>query len=177
MGGVLAQLGGDEGVGARARVDCENVLGEQRGEVLACAISGARPALPGEAVQEIRGERRVDAHRVLFRSGYSTTQASTGSSAAVAERNQEARLGPAEDPSREREASKLLAQMRVKGSALHSAWKLSVSAWRISCVGRCRNRLWRTLFLMKKGGQQGWTRGRAPTEEAVMFAPDVSLRQ
>ena len=61
LGGVPAQLDGDEGVGARARVVRENLLGGQRGEELASAIGGARAALPGEAVQEDRGQGRVDA--------------------------------------------------------------------------------------------------------------------
>ena len=88
---VWVQLGGDEGVGARARVDRENLLGGQRGKELASAIGGAGAALPGEAMQEDRGQGRVDAHRVVPRSGYSPTRASPGSSAAVAEGNQEAR--------------------------------------------------------------------------------------
>ena len=73
VGGVPAQLGGDEGAGARARVDCGNLLGGQRGGELASATGGARAALPGDAVQEDRGQGRVDTHRVLLRSGYSPT--------------------------------------------------------------------------------------------------------
>ena len=66
--GVPAQLGGDEGVGARARVDRENLLGGQRGEECASAIGVA-------AVQEDRGQGRVDAHRALPRPGHSLTRA------------------------------------------------------------------------------------------------------
>ena len=47
VGGVPAQLGGDEGVGTTARGDRENLLGGQRGEELASALGGARAALPG----------------------------------------------------------------------------------------------------------------------------------
>ena len=94
-----------KGVGTRACGVRENSLGGQRGEELASAIGGARAAQSGEAVQEDRGQGRVDAHCDLPRSGYSRTRASTGSSAAVAERNQEVRLGPARDPSREKHRS------------------------------------------------------------------------
>ena len=59
---------------------------------VACAV------LLGEAVQEDRGQGRVDAHRVLPRPCHSPTRASTGCSAAVAEGNQEARPGPARTP-------------------------------------------------------------------------------
>ena len=51
-----------------------------------------------EDAQEDRGKGRVDAHRVLPRSGDSPTRASTGSSAALAEGNQEARPGSARPP-------------------------------------------------------------------------------
>ena len=59
VGGVSAQLGGNEGVGARARGDGENLLGGQRGEELPSAGGGARAALQGEAVQEDQGQGRV----------------------------------------------------------------------------------------------------------------------
>ena len=70
VGGVPAQSGSDEGAGARVRVGVEVVLGEQRGEERASAAGGARSALSIEAVQGIRGQRRLDAHRVLPGSGH-----------------------------------------------------------------------------------------------------------
>ena len=91
--------------GARARVDCENVLGGQRGEELASATGGALAALAGEAVQEDRGQGRVDAHRVLPRSGYSPTRDSTGSSAVVAEGESGSTAPSRLDPSREKHRS------------------------------------------------------------------------
>ena len=109
VGGVPAQLGGDEGIGARARVHRQNLLGGQRGEKLASAISGARAALPGEAVLEGRGKGRVDAHRVLPRSGYFPTRALE----AARRRESGSTARPREAPL-EREASKLLAQIRGK---------------------------------------------------------------
>ena len=42
MGGVPAQLGGDEVIGTRARGDRENLLGGQRGEELASVIGGKK---------------------------------------------------------------------------------------------------------------------------------------
>ena len=97
-----------------------------------------KSSLPGEAVQEDRGQGRVDAHRVLPRSGYSPTRASTGSSAAVSEGRQEARLGPARTP-RERsiEARKL--------SAWPADWSRSVSVWLTSCAEGFWIRRWRML--------------------------------
>ena len=65
VGGVPAQSGGDKGAGTRTRSGAEVVLGEQRGEERAGAAGGARTALPSEAVQENRGQGRLDAHRVL----------------------------------------------------------------------------------------------------------------
>ena len=95
MGGVLAQLGGDEGLGVRARVDFENLLGGQHGEECASAIGVACAALRREAVQQDRGQGRVDAHRVLFQS---PTRSSSGSSSAFPVWNQEARPGPERTP-------------------------------------------------------------------------------
>ena len=60
-----AQSGGDEGAGTRTRGGVEVVPGEQRGEERTSAAGGARTALSSEAVQENRGQGRLDAHRVL----------------------------------------------------------------------------------------------------------------
>ena len=142
MGGVSAQLGGNERVGARARGDGENLLGRQRGEELPSTTGGARAALQGEAVQEDRWQRGVDAHRVLPRPGNTPSRASTGSSTVVAEGDPEARPGPARTS---REVSKLLAQTRVKWSAWLADWRRSVSIWLTSCAGESWIRRWHTL--------------------------------
>ena len=76
VGGVSAQLGGHERV-ARERGDGENLLGGQRGEELSSTTGGARAALQGEAVQEDRWQRGVDAHRVLPRPCNIPTRTST----------------------------------------------------------------------------------------------------
>ena len=176
---------GDEGVGTRACGVRENSLGGQRGEELASGIGGARVAQSGEAVQEDRGQGRVDAHCDLPRSGYSRTRASTGSSAAVAERNQEVRLGPARTP-RERSIEALGTDA---GEVERLARRLEAVSQRMADLLR-RGVLEPSLayaFLMKRGGQQvpegktkakgrtrGRTRGRAPTNEGAVSAPDVS---
>ena len=59
----------------------EAVLGEQRGEERTSTAGSARSALQSEAVQENRGQRRVDA-------GHSPPRGSTGSSIAAAERSE-----------------------------------------------------------------------------------------
>ena len=179
MGGVPAQLGGDEGVGTRARGDRENLLGGQRGEEFASAIGGARAALPGEAVQEDRGQGRVDAHRVQPRSGYSPTRASTGSSAAVEERNQEVLLGSARTP-RERSIE---APGTDAGEVERLARRLEAVSQRMAdfCAGECWNRRWRTLSLwrgdnkcrrVKQRPRVGHVAGRRRME--LWSAPDVS---
>ena len=94
VGGVLAQSGGDKWAGARARAGAEDVLGEQRGQECASAAGSTRTALPSEAVQEDRGQRGVDAYRVLPGSGHSPSRRCAGSSIAAAERSQETRPRP-----------------------------------------------------------------------------------
>ena len=98
VGGVPAQSGGDEGAGTRTRSSAEVVLGEQRGEEWAGAGGGARTALSSEAVQENRGQGRLDAHRVLPGPGHSPPRGSAGSSTAAAERGAEARPHPKRPP-------------------------------------------------------------------------------
>ena len=65
VGSVPAQLGFDKGVGSRTRGSSEAVLGEQRVEERTSAVGVARSVLQSEAVQESRGQGRVDAHCVL----------------------------------------------------------------------------------------------------------------
>ena len=55
LGGVPLQLGGDEGAGGRARVDGENLLGEQHGEERVGGAGFACAALSGEAVPKKGG--------------------------------------------------------------------------------------------------------------------------
>ena len=96
-----AQLGLDEGVGSRTRGSSETVLGEQRVEERTSEVGIARQVLQSEAVQESRGQGRVDAHCVL-----------PGGSIASAERGEE--ILPRAKRSIEREAARLLTQMRGK---------------------------------------------------------------
>ena len=112
MSSVPAQLGLDEGVGSRTRGSSETVLGEQRVEERASAAGIARPVLQSEAVQESRGQGRVDAHRVLPGPDHLPTRGSTGGSIAAAERVR--KFGPAPRGPLEREAARLLTQMRGK---------------------------------------------------------------
>ena len=67
------------------------VLGEQRVEERSSTVGIARPVLQSEAVQERRGQGRVDAHCVLPRPDHPPTQGSTGGSIAAAERSEEIR--------------------------------------------------------------------------------------
>ena len=76
----------------------EVVLGEQRGEERAGTAGGARTALSSEAVQENRGQGRLDAHRVLPGPGHSLPRGSAGGSTAAAERGEEARPRPKRPP-------------------------------------------------------------------------------
>ena len=98
VGGVPAQSGGDEGAGTRTRGGVEVVLGEQRGEERTSAAGGACTALSSEAVQENRGQGRLDAYRVLSGPGHSPSRGSVGSSTAAAERGEEVRPRPKRPP-------------------------------------------------------------------------------
>ena len=97
MGGVSVQPGGNERVCAGGRVDNEDLLGGQRGEERASSAASACAALSGEAVQEGRGQRGVDAHRVLPPPGHPLPRGNPGSSAAAAEGSEEARPGRQEE--------------------------------------------------------------------------------
>ena len=66
VGGVPAQLWRRRGGWHQNTWRClKSVLGEQRGEERTSAAGGTRTALSSEAVQENRGQGRLDAHRVL----------------------------------------------------------------------------------------------------------------
>ena len=152
VGGVPAQPGSDEGAGARTRGSAEVVLGEQRGEERAGAAGGARTALSSEAVQENRGQGRLDARRVLPGPGYSHPRGSAGSSTAAAERSEEARPRPkrpprarsVEAPNTDTREVERLAH-RVEQNSLRMAELLRLGVLEPSMVH---------AFLMTKGGQQ-----------------------
>ena len=61
----LRSLAATSRAGTRTRCGVEVVLGEQRGEERTSAAGGARTALSSQAVQENRGQGRLEAHRVL----------------------------------------------------------------------------------------------------------------
>ena len=142
MGGVSSQLGCNERVGARARGDGENLLGGRRGEELPSTTGGTRAALQGEVVHEDRWQRGVDAHRVLPRP-YNTPARALEAALLLQKRIWKQGLAP-RGPL-EREASKLLAQMRGKKSAWPADWSRSVSVWLTFCAGGCWIRRWHTL--------------------------------
>ena len=108
---VPAQLGLDKGVGSRTRGSSETVLGEQRVEERASAVGIPRPVLQSEAVQESRGQGRVDAHRVLPGPDHLPTRGSIGGSIAAAERGEEIRPR-AKRPPRTRSSEALDADAR-----------------------------------------------------------------
>ena len=122
----------------------------------------------------------MDAHRVLPRSGYSRSRPSTGSSAAVAEGNQEIRPR-AKRPPRTRSGEPPDADAR---EIERLARRVEQHSQRMADLLR-RGVLEPSLayaFLMTKGGQQvpvaktkakGPTRGRAPANEGAVIA-DVS---
>ena len=102
VGSVPAQLGLDEGVGSRTRGSSETVLGEQRVEERTSAAGMTRPVLESEAVQESRGQGRVDAHCVLPGPDHLTPRGSVGGSIAAAERGEENSAPRKEAPSNEK---------------------------------------------------------------------------
>ena len=181
MGSVPAQLGLDEGVGSRTRGSSETVLGEQRVEERASAVGIPRPVLKREAVQESRGQGRVDAHRVLPGPGHLPTRGSTGGSIAAAERGEEIRPR-AKRPPRTRSSEALDADAR---EIERLARRVEQHSQRMAELLR-RGVLEPSLayaFLMKKGGQQipqakskAKTRAssRATTSEGAEAAPDTS---
>ena len=100
-------------LGSRTRGSSEAVLGEQRVEERTSAVGIARSVLQSEAVQESRGQGRVDAHCVLPGPDHPLPRGSAGGSIAAAERGEEIR-SPRQEAPLEREAARLLTQMRWK---------------------------------------------------------------
>ena len=66
-------------------------------------LVSARSVLKSEAVQESRGQGRVDAHRVLPGPDHLPTRGSAGGSIAAAERGEEIRAPRQEAPSNEKQ--------------------------------------------------------------------------
>ena len=182
VGSVPAQLGLDEGAGSRTRGSSETVLGEQRVEERASAVGIARPVLQSEAVQESRGQGRVDAHRVLPGPDHLPTRGSTGGSIAAAERGEEIRPR-AKRPPRTRSSEEALDADAREIERL--ARRVEEHSQRMAELLR-RGVLEPSLayaFLMKKGGQQipkaeskakARASSRATTSEGAEAAPDTS---
>ena len=170
VGSVPAQLGLDEGVGSRTRGSSETVLGEQRVEERTSAVGFPRPVLQSEAVQESRGQGRVDAHCVLPGRGHLRTRGSTGGSIAAAERGEEIRTR-AKRPPRTRSSEALDADAR---EIERLARRVEQHSQRMAELLR-RGVLEPSLayaFLMKKGratdsaGQtQGQSSGKQPGDD------------
>ena len=181
VGSVPAQLGLDEGVGSRTRGSSETVLGEQRVEERASAVGIPRLVLQSEAVQESRGQGRVDAHCVLPGPDHLPTRGSTGGSIADAESGEEARprtkrlprARSVEAPNTDAREVERLAH-RVEQYSLRMAELLRRGVLEPSMV---------YAFLMTKGGQripQAKSKAkvrassRATTSEGAEAAPDTS---
>ena len=97
---------------------------------------------------------------------------------AVAEGNREARPSPARPPRKR----SIEAPGTDAGDVERLTRRLEAVSQHMADLLGCRNRRWSYAFLMKKGGQQvpmaetkgkGRTRGRVPTNEGTVMAPDV----
>ena len=152
VGSVPAQLGLDEGVGSRTRGSSEAVLGEQRGEERAGAVGIARSVLQSEAVQESRGQARVDAHCVLPGPDHPPPRGSTGGSIAAAERGEEIRprakrpprTRSSEAPDADaREIERLARRVEQHSQRMAELLRRGVLEPSLACA-----------FLMTKGGQR-----------------------
>ena len=178
VGSVPAQLGLDEGVGSRTRGSSEAVLGEQRVEERTSAVGIARSVLQSEAVQESRGQGRVDAYCVLPGPDHPPTRGSTGGSIAAAERGEEIRPR-AKRPPRTRSSEALDADAR---EIERLARRVEQHSQRMAELLR-RGVLEPSLayaFLMTKGGQRipqakSKAKARASRKELSEAAPDTSL--
>ena len=181
VGSVPAQLGLDEGVGSRTRGSFQAVLGEQRVEERTSAAGIARPVLQSEAVQESRGQGRVDAPRVLPGPNHPPPRGSTGGSIAAAERGEEIRPR-AKRPPRTRSSE---APDTDASEIERLARRVEQHSQRMAELLR-RRVLEPSLayaFLMTKGGQRipqakskakARASSRATTSEGVEAAPDTS---
>ena len=181
VGSVLAQLGRDEGVGSRTRGSPETVLGEQRVEERASAVGIARSVLLSEAVQESRGQGRVDAHCVLPGPNHPPPRGSSGGSIATAERGEEirprakrsprTRSGEAPDADA-REIERLARRVEQHSQRMAELLRRGVLEPSLAYA-----------FLMTKGGQRipqakskakALARSWATTSEGAEAAPDMS---
>ena len=181
VGSVPAQLGLDEGVGSKTRGSSEAVLGEQRVEERTSAVGIARSVLQSEAVQESRGQGRVDTHCVLPGPDHPLPRGSTGGSIAAAERSEEIRPR-AKRPPRTRSSEAPDADAR---EIERLARRVQQQSQRMAELLR-RGVLEPSLayaFLMTKGGQRipqakskakARASSRATTSEGAEAAPDTS---
>ena len=181
VGSVPAQPGFDEGVGSRTRGSAETVLGEQRVEERTSAAGIARPVLQSEAVQESRGQGRVDAHCVLPGPDHPPPRGSTGGSIAAAERGEEIRprakrpprTRSSEAPDTDaREVERLARRVEQHSQRMAELLRRGVLEPSLAYA-----------FLMTKGGQRipqakskakARASSRATTSEGAEAAPDTS---
>ena len=178
----LRSLASTKELGAEhVAVSSETVLGEQRVEERSSTVGIARPVLQSEAVQESRGQGRVDAHCVLPGPDHLLPRGSTGGSIAAAERGEEIRPR-AKRPPRTRSSEALDADAReIERLAL----RVEQHSQRMAELLR-RGVLEPSLayaFLMTKGGQRipqakskakARANSRATTSEGAEAAPDTS---
>ena len=181
VGSVPAQLGRDEGVESRTRGSSEAVLGEQRVEERASAVGIACSVLQSEAVQESRGQGRVDAHCVLPGPDHPPPRGSAGGSIAAAERGEEIRPRPKRPPRTRsgeapdadtREIERLARRVEQHSQRMAELLRRGVLEPSLAYA-----------FLMKKGGQRipqakskakARASSRATTSEGAEAAPDMS---
>ena len=177
----LRSLASTKELGAETRGSSETVLGEQRVEERAGAVGIARPVLQSEAVQESRGQGRVDAHRVLPGPDLLPTRGSTGGSIAAAERGEEIRPS-AKRPPRTRSSEALDADAREIERLARRVEQHSQRMAELLSRGVLEPSL-AYAFLMKKGGQQipqakskakARASSRATTSEGAGAAPEKS---
>ena len=100
----------------------------------------ARSVLQSEAVQESRGQGRVDAHCVLPGLDHPPPRGSTGGSIAAAERGEEIRPRAKRPP---RTRSSEAPDTDAREIERLAKWNITVNAWLSSCVGGCWSRRWR----------------------------------
>ena len=173
VGSVPAQPGFDERVGSRTRGSSETVLGEQRVEERTSAVGIARPVLQSEAVQESRGQGRVDAYCVLPGPDHPPTRGSTGGSIAAAERSEEIRPR-AKRPPRTRSSEALDADAR---EIERLARRVEQHSQRMAELLRrgVLEPLLAYAFLMTKGGQRIPQAKSKAKARAIHIIHDVRL--
>ena len=177
----LRSLASTKELGAEHVAVLKTVLGEQRVEERTSAVGIARSVLQSEAVQESRGQGRVDAHCVLPGPDHPPPRGSTGGSIAAAERGEEIRPR-AKRPPRARSSEAPDADAR---EIERLARRVAQHSQRMAELLR-RGVLEPSLayaFLMTKGGQRipqakskakARASSRATTSEGAEAAPNTS---